>query len=774
MSQPIAQSTQSVKYRFQLQAQTKVGESIGIVGSAPELGGWDITRYIPLRTSGDRYPLWWTDREITLPTHAIDGQVQQIEYKYVYIDAKGIASWEAWGWNRWLPVESAGQLVGQAGTHGSPTIVVDDGAFGYLQPYPFGYLETAEAETTQSDNPDGLKVVVIGSSVALGHRAWLLEGWAARLGKTLQQKYGHQLVNVSEVGANVGQTIARFPTVVVPEKPDIVIIALSLGNEGLAHCRPQDRRVVQRRFESGLQQLIKMTRQLGALPMLGAVYPHGDYQSEHHALLQDTHRRMMSWDVPVLNWLEALNDGKGAWKPSSSFDPAHPNHLGHQLMYEAIDLSLFNLTQEDIQRSLQQSQLRDEVPVYVDPSGFHISANLEDKQLRIINGSPYPYQIAAYWQELQTALQSNAKLIPGIYIARNAKPGILPYFTVSEEGAIETLVEIPAGTNLQYSSVFDLFSPGNSQLLFYDGHLGILKADEQHVWIINEAYQAYNVHPMWREVRNVLKAMPAGVYEDPLFPEEPFRTMMIGPDGLESRVKVPARSAVMLQYCCALNDISRVAILPLGDRCAARMMLYKMEYDGPAFPFDLTRTTQISDIADIIDTGFDEMWQPELLHYDSYIRRIYHLKWSGLSFAHEVEDSDDPVRDMRPVFARMKQRYSARANRFWYTIQQADELLFVRTGICDRAGVVDLLEKLTKHSQGKPFHLLLLSPQDSAEFDNLPQVLHHNVEFNPDLMYDNLEHWMYCTNIMKEILESIGISSKNLFWCPPNPPQVLL
>ena len=41
----------------------------------------------------------------------------------------------------------------------------------------------------------GLKIVVIGSSVALGHKAWLLNGWSWLLGQTLQPS-GHQLVNV--------------------------------------------------------------------------------------------------------------------------------------------------------------------------------------------------------------------------------------------------------------------------------------------------------------------------------------------------------------------------------------------------------------------------------------------------------------------------------------------------------------------------------------------------------------------------------------------------
>ncbi|MEH2214736.1 DUF1796 family putative cysteine peptidase [Nostoc sp.] len=752
-------------YRFQISAYTQTGESIGLVGSTPELGLWDISKCVHLRTSGDRYPLWWTNIDIQesadVSRQATSCLRQKVEYKYVRLDANGNARWESLlDTNRWIPIESNNR---------ANTIIVDDGAFGYLQPYPFGYIENPAVRIPVDEDSEGLKIVVIGSSVALGHKAWFLQGWVWLLAQALQQKYGHKLVNVSEVGANVSRTIARFPWFVTPEKPDIVIIALSLGNEGLAYCSPHERRAAQRRFESGLQQLVKMTRDIGAIPILGGVYPNGDYSLEHYRLIRDTHKRMLSWGVTVLDWLAAVDDGQGRWKAGTSFDPAHPNTVGHSLMYQQIDHHLFDIDKDELAKEKQSFQQPNEFPIYFDNGGFHISVCIEEKRLRIVNSSEYSYTIAPYWQELQTALQSKAGLIPGIYIAKSVKPGTLPFLAV-EDGAIATTINIPPNTDLEYSPAFNLFSSNN--VLFDDGHLGILQADERHLWIINESDSEYNIQPMWTEVCNALKAMPSGVYEDPLYPDVPFRTMMIGKDGLESRVKAPPKSAVLFQYKCELSDISRVAILPLGDRCAVRMMLYKMEYDGPAFPFDLTRTTNIADVADAIEHGFDDMWNPAFLHYSPDAGRIYHSKWSGLSFAHEVEETDDPTNDMFPVHERMRVRYTARSERFWYALRHCDKVLFVRTGISDRGGVIDLVKKLEKQCQGKPFHLLLLSPQSGDEFLDLPNVLHYNVEFNPDRMYDDLGHWMYCTEVMREILQSLGVSSKNLFWCPPKIPKV--
>ncbi len=756
-------------YQFQVSAYTQTGESIGLVGSTPELGLWDISRCIHLRTSGDRYPLWWTDKEIDIQPSLKSGDSQRIEYKYVRLDTKGRWRWEATGPNRWVPINPDKQ---------SGTIIVDDGAFGYLQPYPFGYIQQPDVKMPKTFESEGLKIVVIGSSVALGHKAWLFKGWVWLLEQALQQKYGHRLVNVSEVGANVSRTIARFGSVVTPEQPDVVIIALSLGNEGLAYCPPHERRAVQRRFESGLQQLVKMTRSLGARPILAGVYPNGDYSPEHDWLLKDTHNRMLDWGVTILDWLAAVDNGQGRWKEGISFDPAHPNTIGHNLMYQAIDLKLFQIDKEELAKEKQRFWQPNEIPIYLDNAGFYVCAYIEEKRLRISNPSKYSYTIAPYWQELQTVLQSKAGLIPGIYVAKNAQKGTLPFFAVQEDGAlaslaggIATTVEIPPGAEVEYIAAFNLFAPNNAQVLFYDGHLGILQKDERHLWVINESDHEYNIQPMWPEVRQALKALPAGVYEDPLHPDIPFRTMMIGKQGLESRVKIASQSAVLLQYKCKLSDISRVGIIPLGDRCAVRMMLYKMEYDGPAFPFDLTRSTNIADVADMIENRFYDMWNPAFLHYNPDAGRIYHSKWTGLSFAHEVETTDDPVNDMSPVHERMRVRYTARSQRFWYTIENCDQVLFVRTGISDRGGVIDLVNKLEKQCQGKPFQLLLLSAQSSDEFLDLTNVVHYNVEFNPDRMYDDLGHWMYCTEVMRGILTSLGVSSKNLFWCPPKIPK---
>ncbi|MFN5563219.1 MAG: DUF1796 family putative cysteine peptidase [Pseudanabaena sp.] len=756
-------------YRFQVKAPTQNGEMIGIVGSISQFGLWDIKKYLPLRTSGDRYPIWWVDVEID-PSTLTDSE-EKIEYKYVRIDANGKFQWECEKeTNRWIPIEK--EHIGSK----TSTIIVDDLAFGNVHPCPYGYLENAIASEPESspekDPQNGLKVLVLGSSVAMGCSAWLLNGWANQLGLTLKEKFGHQLINRSQLGANVSSTIERFASVVVPEKPDLVIISLSLGNEGLAYCRPHDRRAVQRRYESGLQQLIKMTQDLGAIPVIGGLYPNGDYNPEHNWLLRDTHHRMLRWGVPILDWLDALDDGDGGWKSGISLDIAHPNTAGHKLMFEAINLDIFQIDRErrSQEQAIKSHSSTSEISIYGDKYGFQVFANPEAQTLRIINNSEYAYNITPTWKELQEALKRKADLTFGTsYIAKNDELGTVPLLSVGFNGSIENTVKIPIGVDLQYCSALKFFAPQNAEILYYDGHLGILKEGDHTIRIINESEEEYNIHPMWKEIRAALAAMPAGVYHDPANPEAPFRTMMIGEQGLESRVKAPVKSTMLLKYKCKLSEINRIAILPLGDRCAARMLLYKMEYDGPAFPFDLARSTNLGDVTDMVVNDFKDMWNPAYLHYNAIDNRIYHSKWSGLSFGHEVEDTDDPANNMQPVHERMRVRYSARAKRFLYTLEHCDEVLFVRTGVTNRDYVLDLIEKLTVKCKDKPFRVLLISKQTSDEFRDIPNLLHYDLHFSPDWMYDSQDYWMECTKTMKEILESLGISSQNLFWCPPNP-----
>eukprot|EP00189_Rhodosorus_marinus_P003664 CAMPEP_0113957356 /NCGR_PEP_ID=MMETSP0011_2-20120614/2725_1 /TAXON_ID=101924 /ORGANISM="Rhodosorus marinus" /LENGTH=278 /DNA_ID=CAMNT_0000967911 /DNA_START=120 /DNA_END=956 /DNA_ORIENTATION=- /assembly_acc=CAM_ASM_000156 len=132
-----------------------------------------------------------------------------------------------------------------------------------------------------------LTIGILGSSVARGFCASSCLGWSAMLKDALQNQFGYSTVNMSVAGADVETTLQTFDRFVPRCKPDILIISLSLGNEGIFLCPPSQRKRVQMRFENGIRELIAKTVEIGARPVLGGVYPNGDSVPHTYELLQE-------------------------------------------------------------------------------------------------------------------------------------------------------------------------------------------------------------------------------------------------------------------------------------------------------------------------------------------------------------------------------------------------------------------------------------------------------------------------------------------------------
>lgn len=447
-------------YRFQVSCETQWGEEVCVVGSAPCLGSWDVSRAVPLKA--DYYPVW--------KTAAVDvsGAAPRLEYKYVKRSHGGSAQWEG-GQNRWVPVDADAALT------------VHDGSFGAIQPEPFSFYEYDDRPKLHDAAPGQRRVVVIGSSVAEGFNSWRKRGWAWRLGQALAEAFGYELINVSQSGANTQATKERFEQAVCPWKPDIVVVGLSLGNEGLAHCPPDQRRAAQYRFEQGVLDLLRMVAGIGAVPMLGGVYPNNDFDAETYHMLKETARTMATWGVPIFDWLSALDDGQGRWRAGLYFDHAHPNSQGHQRMFESIDLSLFDpavqklldlpeemrrrdsLSKFDaIQRKTSHSSLEvlaqvaeaeeaeagaEIVPAFDDGRGFSIV--LCRGAMSVRNKTKHEYTISADWAKLCDALAAKG-LAPGTYVSEEsrAKGGRGDVLLVHSRAQLANHMAFPPGADV--------------------------------------------------------------------------------------------------------------------------------------------------------------------------------------------------------------------------------------------------------------------------------------------------------------------------------------
>ncbi len=187
------------------------------------------------------------------------------------------------------------------------------------------------------------KLLVLGSSVASG---WVTShkekwdfgnGYAQRLGRYLNDK-SLTVINKSIPGDDTKYALERFDKDVLPEDPDYVLIALSMSNEGLETKNPD---TVSLSFWNGINKLVQKCREHDIQPVLGLCYANNNFTQEQYAFLQKMNIRLRTLGVPCINFLGALNDGKGHIPEGYYFDPNHPDNHGHEEFFLAFPEGLF-------------------------------------------------------------------------------------------------------------------------------------------------------------------------------------------------------------------------------------------------------------------------------------------------------------------------------------------------------------------------------------------------------------------------------------------------
>ncbi len=232
------------------------------------------------------------------------------------------------------------------------TLSVDAGGFAYL-----GIISITEhipvSELSASSNP---LLAIFGSSVAKGWNSsghttypnvfvdggsWS-NGYAALMTLLLAGQGGPAVTNVSTPGDNTAAGLSRFNTRVAPLTPDYVLLAYSLGNEGLAGSTGATSSNIVATFTSNLWQLVQLSRSNGITPVISSVYPHGNYTMENYQHLKQTHLTINTWDVPSLNLMTPIDNGAGQWMDGYWYDSAHPNDAGYAEFFYSFVPSLFD------------------------------------------------------------------------------------------------------------------------------------------------------------------------------------------------------------------------------------------------------------------------------------------------------------------------------------------------------------------------------------------------------------------------------------------------
>lgn len=195
------------------------------------------------------------------------------------------------------------------------------------------------------------KLMVYGSSVAKGYHGpgspgytngSFALGYAGRLTPALEAS-GWLVTNASVGGNSTTDALARFDTDAIPVDPDIILIGLSMGNEGLATSPDSDGTFES--FRSGMTNLIYRSRTNGFYPAVTLNYPNNLYDISDYGYIKRMNLLINTWDVPSVNLLGAIDDGTGQWADGYWTDSAHPNPTGYREMYAAFVPSLFDAIQ---------------------------------------------------------------------------------------------------------------------------------------------------------------------------------------------------------------------------------------------------------------------------------------------------------------------------------------------------------------------------------------------------------------------------------------------
>ncbi len=191
-----------------------------------------------------------------------------------------------------------------------------------------------------------INVTFFGSSVCRGAGAEDNHGYAWQFFHsgaidTLNYKY----LNASTGGDNTIKVEKedRVTKKLFPTNPDIVVMGLSLGNEGIRG--PEDdngRERILEQYRSRLLSLIDSLDHLGIKPVIVNCYANTHFNASQYAITQRMNRIINTWKYPSVNVLGTIDDLHGKWVEGYFRDPLHPNTEGHREMSYAIVPSLFD------------------------------------------------------------------------------------------------------------------------------------------------------------------------------------------------------------------------------------------------------------------------------------------------------------------------------------------------------------------------------------------------------------------------------------------------
>ena len=193
------------------------------------------------------------------------------------------------------------------------------------------------------------RIAVFGSSVANGRGDELARDGYTGLLRVLMAQKGWEVLNQSRGGDNTKTLMARFAPEGAPDpktrylttvNPSYVVIGLSFGNENLYESKTKaEKDAVYDAYLKGIRAVVDRARQNGMIPVVMLCYTRDLYTPQDYEYVRRANVEQAQWDVPTVNVLGAIDDGKGHW--ALGWDDKHPQNSGHHEFLYSFVPSLF-------------------------------------------------------------------------------------------------------------------------------------------------------------------------------------------------------------------------------------------------------------------------------------------------------------------------------------------------------------------------------------------------------------------------------------------------
>lgn len=191
-----------------------------------------------------------------------------------------------------------------------------------------------------------VNVTFFGSSVCKGAGAEDNHGYAHQLfhnnNSINTEKFKY--FNASTGGDNTlrVERFDRLTKKLYPTNPNIVVIGLSLGNEGIGYPTNEiGRERIVEQFRSRLLTMADSLHNQGMQPVIVNCYANTFFNDAQYNSTKKMNRIINTWDYPSINVLGTIDDGTGKWVDGFVNDPWHPSYEGHTEMSYAFVPSLF-------------------------------------------------------------------------------------------------------------------------------------------------------------------------------------------------------------------------------------------------------------------------------------------------------------------------------------------------------------------------------------------------------------------------------------------------